>query len=84
VLLGAVLLTNLNKMKQYKYTGLFKSAEGHIYQIEVRCNGFLQAFFLLTADAIRSGRHYQLHSIMDENMKEKMVDDIIKCGALLS
>lgn len=67
-----------------KYTGLFKSREGDVYQLEVICYGFLQAFFLLTADAIRSGRHYQLHSIMDENMNEKMVDDIIKCGELLS
>lgn len=71
-------------MRTYKYTGLFKSAEGHTYQLEVNCNGFLQAFFLLTADAIRSGNHYQLHSIMDEDFKEKMVDDIIKCGSLLS
>lgn len=67
-----------------KYTGLFKSREGCVYQLEVICYGFLQAFFLLTADAIRSGRHYQLHSIMDENMNEKMVDDIIKCGELLT
>jgi hypothetical protein len=71
-------------MRTYKYTGLFKSTDGNIYQLEVNCNGFLQAFFLLTADAIRSGRHYQLHSIMDENFKEKMVDDILKCSELLS
>ena len=71
-------------MKSYKYIGLFKSVEGHIYQLEVRCNGFLQAFFLLTADAIRSGNHYQLHSITDENMKEKMVGDILKCGDLIN
>lgn len=71
-------------MKKIKYTGLFKSSEGHVYQLEVNCNGFLQAFFLLTADAIRTGQHYQLHSIMDENFKEKMVDDIVKCSSLLS
>lgn len=71
-------------MKQYKYTGSFKSAEGHVYQIEVNCNGFIQAFFLLTADAIRSARHYQLSKITDEKGDERVVDDIIKCGALLS
>jgi hypothetical protein len=81
---GAVLLTNLNKMRRYKYIGLFKSAEGHTYKLEVNCNGFLQAFFLLTADAIRSARHYQLNTITDENGNEKMVDDIMKCSALLS
>jgi hypothetical protein len=67
-----------------KYTGFFKSAEGHTYQLEVNCNGFLQAFFSLTADAIRNGRHYQLNKITDEKGNEKMVDDIIKCNALLS
>lgn len=71
-------------MKQYKYIGLFKSADGHCYQLEVSCNGFLQAFFLLTADAIRSSRHYQLYSIVDDMGRKKIVDDIIKCGALLS
>lgn len=67
-----------------KYTGLFKSYEGDVYQLQVNCSGFLQAFFLLTADAIRAGKHYQLHSIMDEEYHEKMVDDIIKCGSILS
>lgn len=71
-------------MKRYKYIGLFKGSDGHTYQIEVNCNGFLQAFFLLTADAIRSARHYQLKTITDEKGNVKMVDDIIKCGALLS
>ena len=71
-------------MKKYKYIGLFKSAEGHTYQLEVNCNGFLQAFFLLTADAIRSAKHYQLKTITDEKGNKKMVDDIIKCSELLS
>lgn len=71
-------------MKNYKYMGLFKNAEGNIYQLEVNCNGFLQAFFLLTADAIRSGKHYQLYSIIDENFKEKKVDNIVKCSELIS
>lgn len=71
-------------MKTYKYKGIFKSVEGHIYELEVNCNGFLQAFFLLTSDAIRSARHYQLHTITDEKGNVKIVDDILKCGELLS
>jgi hypothetical protein len=71
-------------MKNYKHTGIFKSAEGHTYQIEVRCASFLQAFFLLTADAIRSGRHYQLQSITDEKGIVVNVGDIVKCGLLLT
>jgi len=71
-------------MRTYTYKGIFKNAEGHIYELEVNCNGFLQAFFLLTADAIRSARHYQLNSITDEKGNVRMVDDIIKCGELLS
>lgn len=70
-------------MKQYKYIGLFKSAEGNEFSITVNCNGTIQAFFLLTADAIRSGRHYQLHSITDEKGDVTMVDDILRVGELL-
>jgi hypothetical protein len=71
-------------MRNYKYTGFFKSAEGHTYYLDVTCNGFLQAFFLLTADAIRSGRHYQLYSIKDERGYESKVDDIMKCRSLFT
>ena len=71
-------------MKKYKYIGLFKSTDGNTYELEVYCNGFLNAFFLLTADAIKSGRHYQLYSITDENDRSKMVGDILKCGELLN
>lgn len=71
-------------MKQYKYTGLFCSKEGHVYCLDVSCIGFLQAFFLLTADAIRLGRHYQLETITDEKGNVRKIDDIIKCGALIS
>ena len=71
-------------MKTYKYIGVFKSAEGHTYQLKVNCHGFLQAFFLLTADAIRSGRHYQLKTITNEKGDEMTVEGIIKCDALLS
>lgn len=71
-------------MRTYKYIGFFKSAEGHTYELEVKCYGFLQAFFLLTADAIRSARHYQLNKIIDEKGNERMVDDILKCGEMLT
>lgn len=70
-------------MRQYRYIGYFKSAEGHQYQLEVSCNGFLQAFFLLTADAIRSARHYQLDCIIDEKGNQKKVGDILKCCEIL-
>jgi len=70
-------------MKTYKYTGIFISNESHTYQLDVVCNGFIQAFFLLTADAIRSARHYQLNKIIDEKGNEKMIDDILKCGSII-
>lgn len=69
-------------MKKYKYIGLFRSETGHEYKLEVNCNGFIQALFLLTADAIRSGKHYQLHSITDEDNISIYVDDIIKVSTL--
>ena len=71
-------------MKNYKYTGIFKSADGHTYELEVYCNGFLQAFFLLTAKAIQTGNHYQLHTIQDEKDNIRYIDDIIKAGELIS
>jgi len=70
-------------MKKYKYFGIFKSDTGDTYQLQVRCNGFVQAFFLLTADAIRSGRHYQLNSITDENDNVRKIDDIIKVDSVI-
>jgi hypothetical protein len=69
-------------MKTYKYIGLFRSDMGHEYKLEVNCNGFIQAFFLLTADAIRSGKHYQLHTITGEDGNSIFVDDIIKVSTL--
>lgn len=71
-------------MRTYKYIGLFRSAEGHEYTLEVNCNGYLQAMILLTADAIRSARHYQLKTITDENGDVRYIDDILKIGALIS
>ena len=70
-------------MKQIKYIGLFKSIEGHEYTLSVYCFGFLQAFFLLTAEAIKTGKHYQLYNITDEKDNIVLVDDILKCSKLL-
>lgn len=71
-------------MRNYRFTGVFRSSDGNEYELEVMCMGFLQAFFLLTADAIRMGRHYQLKSIKDEKGNLKYVDDIVKVGELIS
>jgi hypothetical protein len=71
-------------MKQTKFIGVFKSFEGHIYELEVYCHGFLEAFFLLTADAIRSGKHYQLYTIENDSRNIVYVSDIIKCCKLLN
>lgn len=70
-------------MKQTYYTGVFKSFEGNSYNLRVGCNGFLQAFFLLTADAIRLGKHYQLESITDDEGNKRLIDDIVKCSELI-
>jgi len=70
-------------MKTYKYSGLFKSADGHQYTLDVYCNGFIQAFFLLTADAIRSGKHFQLYSIIDEKEEIRYIRDILEVSDLI-
>lgn len=70
-------------MKTYKYIGKFISDNGHSYELSVNCNGFIQAIFLLTADAIRSGKHYQLDTITDENGNVRKIDDILKVGELI-
>jgi hypothetical protein len=70
-------------MRKYKYIGFFKSSEGHTYELTVYCNGFIQAFFLLTSDAIRSARHYQLDTITDEKGYVVEVGDICIVSKLL-
>jgi hypothetical protein len=71
-------------MKRYNYIGLFRSDNGHQYTLEVRCNGYIQALVLLTGDAIRMGRHYQLKTITDEKGDVRYVDDISKISSLIS
>ena len=70
-------------MKQTQYTGLFKSEEDHQYKIVVYGFGFIEALILLTAEAIKSGKHYQLHTITDEDHNcTKRVDSILKISSL--
>lgn len=71
-------------MKKYKYTGVFISSDGHTYTLEAMCNSFIQALFLLTADAIKSGRHYQLYSITNEKGDIQFITDIIRVISLFS
>ena len=71
-------------MRTYKYTGTFIGDNGHKYELEVSCNGFIQATILLTADAIRSGKHWQLSRIENENGNVRQVSDILLIDDILS
>lgn len=53
-------------MKNETFEGLFKGYNNE-YTLKVYTTSMLKAFFLLTADAIRSGKHYQLYSITNIN-----------------
>lgn len=54
-------------MKTYKFTGTFMNGNhDDTYTIEVFAMGIYSAYFLLMADAIRSGRHNKLNHIQDE------------------
>jgi hypothetical protein len=70
-------------MRKYKFIGTFISYEGHTYQLTAYCSSFIQAFFLLTADAIRLGKHYQLSTISDEKDNVKKIGDILEVGKLI-
>lgn len=71
-------------MKTTQYTGIFISEDGHSYTLYTSANSFIQALFLLTADAIRAGKHYQLHNISDEYGRKYLVGDITKVTELFS
>lgn len=71
-------------MKKYRYTGLFDNECDHTYELTVSCGGYLQALFLLTAKAIESGRHWQLHSITDENGYSRLIGDVSECMKLIT
>lgn len=71
-------------MKQIKFLGVFINELGNRHEIVVYSFGVLPAFFLLTADAIRDGLHYQLNTITNtENGMTWKVDDITACANLL-
>tara|TARA_R110000772_G_scaffold268686_3_gene397526 strand:+ start:8464 stop:8679 length:216 start_codon:yes stop_codon:yes gene_type:complete len=70
-------------MKKLKYIGLFIADDFHQYTLECCCNGLIQAFILLTAKAINSGKHYQLHSIKNEKEDVFNVGDISKIGEII-
>ena len=72
-------------MKNDKYKGVFNIGfSGATHEIECYCSGFLQAFFILTAKAIEMGKTYQLKTIEREDGDIRYVDDILKCGNLLT
>lgn len=71
-------------MRTYEYIGDFISDEGHHHTIKVNCNGFIQAFILLTAEAIKQGKHYQLDCITDEEGGMRQIDNINLIGELIN
>ena len=70
-------------MKHNTYIGVFVSRDLHEYNLTVHCNSFIQAFILLTAEAISQGKHYQLATITDNKGNVRYVDDICKLSELL-
>ncbi len=71
-------------MKQYTYTGLFILSDNSKFELQVSASSVFSAFFLLTAEAIRQGRYFQLHTIYDiEHGTVFRVGDIRKCNELL-
>jgi len=72
-------------MKRHKYTGTFIAQDnGHKYELTVNCNGFIQAVILLTADAMRSGKHWQLSRVEGEDGTVKQIGDILKIGEIIN
>ena len=71
-------------MKNYTFVGKFISGDGNKFELKVICASYLEAFFLLTADAIRSARHYQLYTITNEKNETVRVDKIIQCTELFT
>ena len=70
-------------MKTYEYLGEFISDENDKYSLKVNCNGLIQAFILLTAEAIKLGKHYQLSAITTEAGRTFNVGNINKIGDLI-
>lgn len=71
-------------MRRYKFIGYFKDGTVESeFRLVVHCNGYAQAFILLTADAIRKGRHYQLDKIQNEEGEVKVIDKDFKIVDLI-
>jgi len=70
-------------MRHTKYIGVFCSNTLHEYNLTVYCDSFVQAFILLTAEAINQGKHYQLATITDEKGNVRYVKDISLLNDLL-
>lgn len=70
-------------MKTTKYTGYFISSDGNNHIITVNTTGFLKAFFLLTAEAIKEDKHFQLSYIIDENGIERKIKDIYSLSTVM-
>ena len=70
-------------MRSYKYVGIFISSDNNTYELTFHCNGAIEAFILLTAEAIKSGKHYQLSTITDEKGNVFKIDNICKITALI-
>lgn len=72
-------------MKEEKFIGIFiDAANVNKYELEVYCMSFFEAFFILTANAIKNGTHYQLHSITNEKGRVVDVGDIMKIKDILT
>ena len=70
-------------MKSTKFTGTFINSDNHQYTLTCTCFGFFEAFFILTAEAIRSGRHYQFSHIEDEKGERKFIDNVNRCRDMI-
>ena len=70
-------------MKKYKYLVTFIADNGNTYTLSISCNGFIQAFILLTAKAIKKGYHYQLDTILDEKENKIKVSNISELSKIL-
>jgi len=70
-------------LKKHIYIGLFKSLNND-YTLTVTCFNFTEAFFLLTAEAIKLGKHHQLYSITDEKNRVKLVSNLKRINELLT
>ena len=60
-------------MKTTKYTGHFETKDGHKWTDVVYCTGIQDAFFLLMAKAIESGKDPALQYIANEKGRQTKI-----------